>query len=139
MSKRHEDQLELYCGLGCNTPASGTVVSCLKLVSNLADDPTDSMMLLACKKFSSEDIAEFLSEIELSQYAESFKVEKISGEVLLEASQDMLFELGVSDSFHQMEIVQKFRRKLKGKLQGGYSLYLRIIRTVKKKRIPSSS
>ena len=72
------------------------------------------MMLLACKKFSSEDIAEFLSEIELSQYAESFKAEEIGGEVLLEANEDVLAELGVVDSMHQTEIIQQFRKKLKG-------------------------
>lgn len=75
------------------------------------------MMLLACKKFSANDVAEFLNEIELSQYAERFKAEEVSGEVLLEADHDLLAELGVSDSLHQVEIIQKFRQKLKGKLR----------------------
>ena len=73
------------------------------------------MLLLACKRFSAFDVAEFLSEIELSQYAKSFKAEEVNGEVLLEADQDVLAELGVSDSSHQVQIIQKFRRKLKGK------------------------
>ena len=81
----------------------------------LADDPIDDMMRLVCKKFSANDVADFLNEIELSQYAEGFKTGEINGEDLLEADQDLLAELGASDSSHQVKIIQEFRKKLKGK------------------------
>ena len=85
------------------------------------------MMLLACKKFTANDVTEFLNEIELSQYAMRFKAEEINGEALLEADQDLLADLGVSDSSHQVKIIQKFRKKLKGMLLLGTTKLIRII------------
>ena len=92
---------------------SGSTKICIAVY--LADEPEDYyMMHLACKKFSANDVADFLTEIELSQYAESFKTEEISGEVLFEAGHDLLVELGVSNSSHQVQIIRKFHRKLRG-------------------------
>lgn len=66
------------------------------------------------RKLTTDDIAEFLTAIGLPQYAESFKNEDVTGDELLAADIETLVALGVTDSLHQMEIKQKFRRKLQG-------------------------
>lgn len=63
-------------------------------------------------QYSSSDIANFLSEIELSQYAEDFKNENITGDVLLTADPETLADWGVASPLHQLVITQQFRKKL---------------------------
>ncbi len=63
---------------------------------------------------SADEVANFLDKIGLSEYAETFKDADISGEVLLDADSEMLSELSVSSSLHQMRIMQLFNRELLG-------------------------
>lgn len=64
--------------------------------------------------FTTENIATFLNEIELPQYANNFRREKINGEVLLDlvANPEVLAELGVMNHLHQMKIIHLFQKKL---------------------------
>lgn len=61
-----------------------------------------------------DDVADFLVRIELPQYCDIFRDSEISGELLLEADQDILSELGVSSPLHKMRIMELFRRELTG-------------------------
>ena len=61
-----------------------------------------------------DGVAEFLTKIGLSQYADTFKDYEISGDVLLEADPETLSGLGVKDSQHQKKITQLFPRELLG-------------------------
>ena len=63
---------------------------------------------------SSEDVAKFLSKIHLPEYANIFKSEDISGDVLLFAELETFSELGVTNPLHQMKIMHLFKRELKG-------------------------
>lgn len=69
-------------------------------------------MPLLAEKFTTDDVVEFLTKIEMSQYAESFQEEEISGDILLEADCDMLEELKVTSRLHQMKIMHLFRKQL---------------------------
>lgn len=60
-------------------------------------------------------MADFLTRIQLPQYADNFLHSEISGEVLLEADADVLNELGMTSPLHQMKVVELFRRELQGK------------------------
>ena len=64
--------------------------------------------------YSSQDVAEFLERVELSQYAQKFKENEISGDVLLDADVEMLSALDVTSSLHQMKIMHLFPRELQG-------------------------
>ena len=66
------------------------------------------------RRLTPQDVADFLSRINLSQYSDTFKESDISGELLLEADVDILKELGVESPLHQMLIMELFRRELKG-------------------------
>lgn len=66
------------------------------------------------RRLSPDDVADFLTKIQLPQYAETFRSSEISGELLLEADSDDLEELGVRSHLHKMKIMQLFRRELEG-------------------------
>ena len=61
-----------------------------------------------------DDVAHFLTNIGLPQYADEFKDNQIDGELLLKADSDVLSELGVESLLHQMKIMQLFPRELLG-------------------------
>ena len=82
-------------------------------------------------EYSASDIAEFLSEIELPQYAEAFENEEISGDLLLTADPETLADLGVTSPLHQLVIVQQFRKKLQTSYTGGNGV-LFIAKSIKK-------
>ena len=67
-----------------------------------------------CCALTSDDVAKFLDKIELPQYTEAFRAKDITGKLLLEASTQLLTELGVASPLHQMKITQLFRRELQG-------------------------
>lgn len=69
-------------------------------------------MLSLAREFTTDDVIEFLIKIGLFQYAESFKEEDISGDVLLEASSSDLEDLQVTSHLHQMKIMYLFRKEL---------------------------
>ena len=48
-------------------------------------------------------MGQFLEEIGLSQHAAAFSEEEISGEVLLEATEEMLQELGVNSPVEETQ------------------------------------
>ena len=52
--------------------------------------------------------------INFSQYIETFESSEISGEILLEATPEVLAELGVTSPLHQMKIMQLSRRVARG-------------------------
>ena len=66
------------------------------------------------RRLSPDDVAAFLARINLPQYSETFRTSDISGELLLEADQGILEELGVTSPLHQMRIMELFRRELTG-------------------------
>lgn len=69
------------------------------------------------RNYSCDDVAKFLSKIELSEYIETFKEIEVSGDVLLgivlDSDVDGLEELQMKKSLHQMKIKQLFPRELK--------------------------
>lgn len=69
-------------------------------------------MLSLARKFTTKDVVEFLTKIGLSEYAECFEEEDISGDTLLEANSAMLEELEVTSHLHQMKIMHLFRKEL---------------------------
>ncbi len=72
------------------------------------------------RRLSPNDVAAFLTKIQLPQYVESFRSSEISGELLLEADPEILEELGVASPVHQMKIMQLFRRELEGSVGAKY-------------------
>lgn len=58
------------------------------------------------------DTTEFLTKINLPQYAKSFK--DISSEMLLESNPNFLTKLGITSPLHQMKIMQLLHREFKG-------------------------
>ena len=79
------------------------------------DDLHDIMNFTAeCCTLTSDDVAKFLDKIELPQYAEAFKARGITGKMLLEASTQLLTDLGVASPLHRMKITKLFRRELQG-------------------------
>ena len=66
------------------------------------------------QKVSAQQVADFLTKIQLPQYADEFLNSEISGEILLDADADILNELDVTSPLHQMKIVELFRRELQG-------------------------
>lgn len=65
-------------------------------------------------QMSPSDVADFLTRIQLPQYAQTFKKQEISGELLLAADTEILSELGVTSPLHQMKILHLFQRELEG-------------------------
>lgn len=66
------------------------------------------------RRLTPDDVADFLTRINLPQYSDIFKESEISGDLLLEADVDILKELTVESPLHQMLIMELFRRELKG-------------------------
>ena len=60
-----------------------------------------------------EAVVQFLEQTRpLQQFAESFREQQIDGELLLNASDDAMNELGVVKGVHKMMIRQKFKARL---------------------------
>lgn len=59
-----------------------------------------------------EDVRAFLTETGLGKYADAFREAEISGEVLLEADEEMLRELGVESALDRLRIPLLFKRRL---------------------------
>ena len=60
-----------------------------------------------------ETVVQFLKENRaLQQFASTFEEQRIDGELLLNASDDVMNELGVKKSVHKLMIRQKFKAKL---------------------------
>ena len=76
----------------------------------------DTSLEELARKFSAQDVSDFLTKIQLPEYADSFLSSDISGEILLEADADILNELGVTSPLHQMKIMELFRRELQGEI-----------------------
>ena len=77
---------------------------------------TGSSLPSLARRITPDGVADFLTRIDLPQYAQTFKDSDISGELLLEADSEILLELGVSSPLHQMKIMQLFRRELQGSI-----------------------
>ena len=60
------------------------------------------------------NVAEFLKDIGLERYAESFIKNDITGDMLIDPDElkDILRELGVTNPVHQLKILAGFKRKL---------------------------
>ena len=61
-----------------------------------------------------KDVANFLRNIGLDRYTTSFTEQGISGDLLLEADNEMLRELGVESPLDQLKILTLFRRRIMG-------------------------
>lgn len=76
--------------------------------------PKEADLPSLARKFTTDNVVDFLTKMELSQYAESSKENDISGDTLLEADSEVLEELGVTSCLHQMKIMHLFRKELQG-------------------------
>ena len=81
----------------------------------------DASLVLFASQITTDDVAAFLTEIELSEYVEDFKDCKISGKDLLEFKCKTFSDMDVDSPLHQMKIMQLFRRKLQGSIDPRYS------------------
>ena len=54
--------------------------------------------------YTPEHVGLFLEEINLADHVASFKDREISGDILLEATEEMLEELGVTKAFDRLKI-----------------------------------
>lgn len=54
--------------------------------------------------YTPEDVGLFLKEINLADHVASFKEGEISGDILLEATEEMLEELGVTKALDRLKI-----------------------------------
>ncbi len=82
------------------------------ILSHLVDNRLDLQTLAG--NFDADRVADVLDSMEFSNYAETFRNEDITGEVLLNADSEMFSELGVKSALHQMKISQLFIRELHG-------------------------
>ena len=64
-----------------------------------------------------QEVLEFLASVGLERYAESFKDAEITGDVLLEAGDEMLGELGVASTLDRLKITMLFKRTLQGAVE----------------------
>jgi len=79
----------------------------------LISAPTEGASLESlARELSPKDVGDFLTEIGLAQYTETFKASRISGKMLLGMNLEVWLELGVTSALHQMKISQLFRWKL---------------------------
>ena len=63
--------------------------------------------------YTIEDVGQFLEDIGLSHHVDAFSSEEISGDMLLEATEEMLMELGVTSAVERLKIkVQGFAESL---------------------------
>jgi len=65
-------------------------------------------------EYTKHKVAEFLKDMGLKQYAESFTDNEITGDTLIEPDglKDILEGLGVTNPVHQLKILAGFKRKL---------------------------
>ena len=54
--------------------------------------------------YTPEHVGQFLKEINLAHHVASFKEGEISGDMLLEATEEMLKEVGVTKAFERLKI-----------------------------------
>ena len=69
------------------------------------------------KRYTPEDVAEFLQSVGLGQYAEKFVEDDIRGDMLIEveeADDEMLIEAGVQSPLHRIKIMVFFNSLVKG-------------------------
>ena len=69
------------------------------------------------KRYTPEDVAEFLQSVGLGQYAEKFVEDDIRGDMLIEveeADDEMLIEAGVQSPLHRIKIMVFFKSLVKG-------------------------
>ena len=67
-------------------------------------------MANGAEDFTSEQVAEFLSDVGLGQYAKSFVDQGVDGGTLLEAKDPELMSVGVDSRLHQVKIITLFKR-----------------------------
>ena len=65
-------------------------------------------------RYSVQDVVDFLHSLSLDQYITSFEEYDISGELLIQASDDELKELGVQSALDRLKISVHFKRKVAG-------------------------
>ena len=66
----------------------------------------------AAEEITVEEVANFLSKINLEKHVALFKENDIDGVLLLELSLDNLNELGISNGFECRKILTKFRQHM---------------------------
>ena len=64
--------------------------------------------------FTPQQIAEFLEDIGLGQYSQSFLDQEMNGEMMLEVRDNDLADFGVKSRLHQAKIVALFQRLVSG-------------------------
>ena len=64
----------------------------------------------AVEEYTAQQVAEFLQSVGLGQYSEKFLESDISGDMLLQADDDVMEEVGVQSRLHRVQIVVQFRR-----------------------------
>ena len=69
-------------------------------------------VLSKARKYTPEDVGDFLSSIKLDKHKEAFVSNEIGGDVLLEADSEFLTELGVSSPLECVRIMTLFPRRL---------------------------
>lgn len=98
-------------GMALINKAEFSLYNCNFVVENI---PEETNLPLLARKFTFDDVIDFLTKMELSQYSETFKDNEIGGDTLLEADSEMLDELGVTSHLHQMKIMHLFKKELQG-------------------------
>ena len=64
--------------------------------------------------YSVEQVGEFLESIGMSQYVEIFAENEMNGEMMLEADDKDLEEIGVESRLHRIKIMVLFKRYVYG-------------------------
>ena len=88
-------------GLGINNP-----LHCLKICI-LFRRELEGLSKIA-KKFPVEEVVRFLHSIKMNEHVQSFQEHGIDGELLLEASEEVLEELGVKNHIQRLSIKMRF-------------------------------
>lgn len=65
------------------------------------------------RMYTPDDVADFLSSIQLEKYREVFINSEIGGDVLLDADEEFLTELGVESPLDCVHIIILFRQRLR--------------------------
>ena len=70
-------------------------------------------VLSKARKYTPEDVGDFLSSIKLDKYKEEFVVNEVGGDVLLDSDSEVLSELGVVSPLDRVRILTLFPRRLR--------------------------
>ena len=76
--------------------------------------PDEAQMLQRARQYSGRAVANFVTSVGYSDYAEQFDSNDVSGDVLIECKDEDLKDLEIGSALARLKIVILFRRQLQG-------------------------